>query len=88
MKCLYVQQSNSEQCLIPLASEGIPNTPVFEKLLELHVHNMESVKEICVGQLPPGSFEKLKFLEVQQCSYLENSLLHSNMIQRLIIWKY
>ena len=88
LKCLYVQQSNSEQCLIPLAAEGIPNTPVFEKLLELHVHNMESAKEICVGQLPPGSFEKLKFLEVQQCSYLENSLLHSNMIQRLIIWKY
>nr|POE48499.1 hypothetical protein CFP56_67172 [Quercus suber] len=83
LKCLYVEQSCSEQCLIPLAAEGIPNTPVFEKLQELHIHNMESVKEICVGQLPPGSFEKLKFLEVQQCSYLENSLLHSNMIQRL-----
>ncbi|KAM3741872.1 hypothetical protein ACB098_07G030200 [Castanea mollissima] len=83
LKCLYIQESNSEQCLIPLAAEGIPNTPVFEKLLELHIHDMESVKEICVGQLPPGSFEKLKFLEVQQCSNLENSLLHSNMIQRL-----
>ncbi|KAF3959905.1 hypothetical protein CMV_015328 [Castanea mollissima] len=83
LKCLYIQESNSEQCLIPLAAEGIPNTPVFEKLLELRIHDMESVKEICVGQLPPGSFEKLKFLEVQQCSNLENSLLHSNMIQRL-----
>ncbi|KAM4087904.1 hypothetical protein ACB094_07G031000 [Castanea mollissima] len=83
LKCLYIQESNSEQCLIPLAAEGIPNTPVFEKLLELHIHDMESVKEICVGQLPPGSFEKLKFLEVQQCSNLENSLLHSNMLQRL-----
>ncbi|XP_075672655.1 putative disease resistance protein At4g27220 [Castanea sativa] len=83
LKCLYIQESNSEQCLIPLAAEGIPNTPVFEKLLELRIHEMESVKEICVGQLPPGSFEKLKFLEVQQCSNLENSLLLSNMIQRL-----
>ncbi|KAK7858283.1 disease resistance protein [Quercus suber] len=83
LKCLYVEQSCSEQCLIPLAVEGIPNTTVFENLQELHIHNMESVKEMCVGQLPPGSFEKLKFLEVQQCSYLENSLLHSNMIQRL-----
>nr|POE60633.1 putative disease resistance protein [Quercus suber] len=65
LKCLYVEQSCSEQCLIPLAAEGIPNTPVFENLQELHIHNMESVKEMCVGQLSPGSFEKLKFLEVQ-----------------------
>ena len=56
---------------------------MFARLQELHIHDMESMKQICVGQLPPGSFEKLKFLEVQQCCYLENSLLHSNIIQNL-----
>ena len=44
---------------------------------------MESMKEICVGELLPGSFERLKFLKVHQCRSLENSLLQSNMIQRL-----
>nr|POE60634.1 hypothetical protein CFP56_74340 [Quercus suber] len=52
-------------------AEGIPNTPVFENLQELHIHNMESVKEMCVGQLSPGSFEKLKFLEVTGNSITE-----------------
>ncbi|KAM4087911.1 hypothetical protein ACB094_07G031600 [Castanea mollissima] len=80
LKSLYGEQSHSEQCLIPLAADGISNNPVFENLQELHVHDMESMKEIYVGQLQAGSFEKLKFLEVQQCGNLENSLLHSNII--------
>ena len=56
---------------------------MFENLQELHIHHMESMKEICVGELLPGSFERLKFLKVHQCRSLENSLLQSNMIQRL-----
>uniref|UniRef100_A0A2N9GZI2 Disease resistance protein At4g27190-like leucine-rich repeats domain-containing protein n=1 Tax=Fagus sylvatica TaxID=28930 RepID=A0A2N9GZI2_FAGSY len=82
LKSLFVEQCHKVQCLIPFG-DGIPSNPVFENLQELHIHHMESMKVIWVGQLPPGSFEKLKFLEVQQCSYLENSLLHSNIIQRL-----
>uniref|UniRef100_A0A2N9GCY6 Uncharacterized protein n=2 Tax=Fagus sylvatica TaxID=28930 RepID=A0A2N9GCY6_FAGSY len=77
---LIVQLSSGE-CLIDLAY-GIPNNPVFENLQELCIYDMESMKEICIGQLPPGSFEKLKFLDVQRCSFLENSLLNSNIIQR------
>ncbi|GMY35164.1 probable disease resistance protein At4g27220 [Fagus crenata] len=82
LKSLFVEQCDKVQCLIPFG-DGIPSNPVFENLQELRIHRMESMKEIWVGQLPPGSFEKLKFLEVQNCRYLENSLLHSNIIQRL-----
>uniref|UniRef100_A0A2N9ELW2 NB-ARC domain-containing protein n=1 Tax=Fagus sylvatica TaxID=28930 RepID=A0A2N9ELW2_FAGSY len=80
LKSLIVQLSSGE-CLIDLAY-GIPNNPVFENLQELCIYDMESMKEICIGQLPPGSFEKLKFLDVQRCRFLENSLLNSNIIQR------
>ncbi|GMY35163.1 probable disease resistance protein At4g27220 [Fagus crenata] len=81
LKSLIVQHSSGE-CLIDSAY-GIPNNPVFENLQELCIYNMGSMKEICIGQLPPGSFEKLKFLDVQLCSFLKNSLLNSNIIQRL-----
>ena len=82
LKALHVEQCHNIGCLIPLP-EGFPNQPVFENLQELHIHHMESMKEICVGELLPGSFERLKFLKVHQCRSLENSLLQSNMIQRL-----
>ncbi|CAK9148043.1 unnamed protein product [Ilex paraguariensis] len=44
---------------------------------------MDYLKQICVGQLPPGSLGKLKFLEIQQCIDLMDVLLPSNLLQRL-----
>ncbi|KAJ9689354.1 hypothetical protein PVL29_014840 [Vitis rotundifolia] len=59
------------------------NRPVFDNLEELRVHNMDYLKVICVGELPPGSLRKLKFFQVEQCDELVGALLQPNLLQRL-----
>ena len=59
------------------------NRPVFDNLEELRVHNMDYLKVICVGELPPGSLRKLKFFQVEQCDELVGTLLQPNLLKRL-----
>ncbi|XP_062015316.1 disease resistance protein Roq1-like isoform X2 [Rosa rugosa] len=61
----------------------VSNKPIFENLEELHLCCLYSLKELCVGELPPGSLRKLKFLKVQTCLSLVNALLPSTLLQRL-----
>ncbi|XP_062015359.1 disease resistance protein RUN1-like [Rosa rugosa] len=61
----------------------VSNKPVFENLEELHLYCLYSLNELCVGELPPGSLRKLKFLKVQTCRSLVNALLPSTLLQRL-----
>ncbi|XP_024198429.1 disease resistance protein At4g27190 isoform X2 [Rosa chinensis] len=61
----------------------VSNKPVFENLEQLHLYRLYSLKELCVGELPPGSLRKLKFLKVQTCCSLVNALLPSTLLQRL-----
>ncbi|XP_024160417.1 probable disease resistance protein RPP1 isoform X2 [Rosa chinensis] len=61
----------------------VSNKPVFENLEQLHLYRLYSLKELCVGELPPGSLHKLKLLKVQTCCSLVNALLPSTLLQRL-----
>ncbi|XP_040372905.1 probable disease resistance protein At4g27220 [Rosa chinensis] len=38
----------------------VPNKPVFENLEELHLYRLDCLKELCVGELLPGSLINLK----------------------------
>ncbi|XP_040367349.1 probable disease resistance protein At1g15890 [Rosa chinensis] len=59
------------------------NKAVFEKLEELHLDSMDSLKELCLGELPSRSLWNLKVLEVHDCPNLGNALLPSQLLQRL-----
>ena len=61
----------------------VPNRPLFPSLEELRVHNLDYLKEICIGQLPPGSLGNMKFLQVEQCNELVNGLMPANLLRRL-----
>ncbi|KAM5582446.1 hypothetical protein ABKV19_002723 [Rosa sericea] len=61
----------------------VPVKPVFENLEELHLESVTSLKELCVGKLPPGSLYNLKLLKVHYCPNLGNILLPSKLLQRL-----
>ncbi|PRQ35416.1 putative toll-like receptor, P-loop containing nucleoside triphosphate hydrolase [Rosa chinensis] len=61
----------------------VPVKPVFENLEELHLESVTSLKELCVGKLPPGSLYNLKLLKVRCCPNLGNILLPSKLLQRL-----
>ncbi|PRQ43897.1 putative toll-like receptor, P-loop containing nucleoside triphosphate hydrolase [Rosa chinensis] len=57
--------------------------PVFENLEELYLEELDDLKQLCVGELPPGSLCSLKLLKVHQCRNLEKVLLPSNLLQKL-----
>ncbi|KAM5573635.1 hypothetical protein ABKV19_013265 [Rosa sericea] len=59
------------------------NKAVFEKLEELHLDSMDSLKELCSGELPSRSLWNLKVLKVRDCPNLGNVLLPSQLFQRL-----
>ncbi|XP_050367979.1 probable disease resistance protein At4g27220 isoform X2 [Argentina anserina] len=61
----------------------ISNKPVFENLEELHLDGVDSLTELCVGELPLGSVMNLKLLNVCNCRNLGNALLPSKLLQRL-----
>ncbi|PRQ35461.1 putative toll-like receptor, P-loop containing nucleoside triphosphate hydrolase [Rosa chinensis] len=61
----------------------VPVKPVFENLEELHLECVTSLKELCVGKLPPGSLYNLKLLKVHYCPNLGNILLPSKLLHRL-----
>ncbi|XP_062028737.1 probable disease resistance protein At4g27220 [Rosa rugosa] len=66
--------------------EAIPsmrNKPVFEKLEELHLESMGSLKELCSSELPSRSLWNLKVLQVRDCPNLGNVLLPSKVFQRM-----
>ncbi|PRQ35463.1 putative toll-like receptor, P-loop containing nucleoside triphosphate hydrolase [Rosa chinensis] len=61
----------------------IQNEPVFQNLEELHLVEVNCLKELCVGELPNESLCKLRLLKVTGCHKLMNALLQSNLLQRL-----
>lgn len=61
----------------------VPNESVFKNLEELHLLGLSCLKELCVGELPPGSLFNPKSLKVEYCHDLGNTLLPSNLLQRL-----
>ncbi|GMN63991.1 hypothetical protein TIFTF001_033061 [Ficus carica] len=84
LKSLDVEQCQEVRNLMRVTNNSGPGSaPVFESLQELRIFHMDFLEQICVGELPTGSLEKLKALAVQQCNNLVNSLLPSNLIKRL-----
>ncbi|XP_062002054.1 probable disease resistance protein At4g27220 [Rosa rugosa] len=61
----------------------VPDKPVFENLEELHLYWLDELKQLCVGELPPGSLRGLKLLNVRSCRNLGNVLLPSKLLQKL-----
>ncbi|KAM5582465.1 putative disease resistance protein [Rosa sericea] len=61
----------------------IKQEPVFENLEELHLSRLDCIKELCVGDLPPGSLFNVKLLRIRDCRNLGNVLLPSKLLQRL-----
>ncbi|PRQ43912.1 putative toll-like receptor, P-loop containing nucleoside triphosphate hydrolase [Rosa chinensis] len=61
----------------------VPDMPVFENLEELYLKNLDDLKQLCVGELPPGSLCSLKLLKVERCRHLGNVLLPSKLLQKL-----
>ncbi|KAM5582444.1 hypothetical protein ABKV19_002722 [Rosa sericea] len=59
------------------------NKPVFQNLEELHLVQVDYLKELCGGQLPPGSLCNLRLLKVKHCYQLVGALLPSRLLQRL-----
>ncbi|XP_024156586.1 disease resistance-like protein DSC2 isoform X2 [Rosa chinensis] len=59
------------------------NEPVFQNLEELHLIQVDCLKELCVGELPPGSLCNLRLLKVKHCYELVDALLPSQLLQRL-----
>ncbi|XP_062006456.1 probable disease resistance protein At4g27220 isoform X2 [Rosa rugosa] len=57
--------------------------PVFENLEELYLEYLDYLKQLCVGELPPGSLCSLKLLKVLKCPILGNVLLPSKLLQQL-----
>ncbi|XP_004296314.1 PREDICTED: disease resistance protein RPS2-like [Fragaria vesca subsp. vesca] len=72
---------NLEQLMTSITS--VPDEPVFENLEELHLVEVNCLKELCVGELPNESLCKLKLLKVRGCHKLMNALLQSNLLKRL-----
>ncbi|XP_040375688.1 probable disease resistance protein At4g27220 isoform X2 [Rosa chinensis] len=60
----------------------VPKEPVFENLEELRLIGVDC-RELCVGELPPGSLFNLKLLEVNCYNWGINVLLPSTLLQRL-----
>ncbi|GMN63998.1 hypothetical protein TIFTF001_033060 [Ficus carica] len=84
LKSLDVEQCQEVRNLMRVTNNSGPGSaPVFESLQELRIFHMDFLEQMCVGELPTGSLEKLKSLAVQQCNNLVNSLLPSNLIKRL-----
>ncbi|KAL6130515.1 hypothetical protein ACLB2K_068894 [Fragaria x ananassa] len=50
----------------------VPKQPVFESLEELHLCEVDCLKVLCVGKLPPGSLCNLKVLVVTSCMKLKS----------------
>ncbi|XP_024170012.1 probable disease resistance protein At4g27220 [Rosa chinensis] len=76
----------NESLVTLIILEAIPsmrNKPVFEKLEELHLESMGSLKELCSSELPSRSLWNLKVLQVRDCPKLGNVLLPSKLLQRL-----
>ncbi|RVW16229.1 hypothetical protein CK203_074366 [Vitis vinifera] len=76
LKILLVQSCHQIVHLMD-AVTYVPNRPLFPSLEELRVHNLDYLKEICIGQLPPGSLGNMKFLQSLEVldvsgSYLED----------------
>ncbi|XP_040373132.1 probable disease resistance protein At4g27220 isoform X4 [Rosa chinensis] len=65
------------------AKTCVSDKPVFENLEELYLKDMDDLKQLCVGELPPGSLCSLKLLKVCKCPNLENVLLPSELLQKL-----
>ncbi|PRQ35398.1 putative toll-like receptor, P-loop containing nucleoside triphosphate hydrolase [Rosa chinensis] len=61
----------------------VQNEPVFQNLEELHLIQVDSLKELCVGELPLGSLCNLRLLKVKHCYELVDALLSSQLLQRL-----
>lgn len=61
----------------------VPKEPVFENLKDLHLSQVNFMKELCLGDLPHGSLFSLKLLEVDSCYNCGNILLPSKLSQRV-----
>ncbi|KAM5558693.1 hypothetical protein ABKV19_020399 [Rosa sericea] len=61
----------------------VSNEPVFENLEELEISVNYCLKELCVGELPPGSLRNLKKLMMAMCPWLVKPLLPSKLLHRL-----
>ncbi|KAG5591763.1 hypothetical protein H5410_042277 [Solanum commersonii] len=82
VKSLYIDQCADIAQLIKLGN-GLPNQPVFPKLEKLNIHHMQKTEGICAEELPPGSLQQVKMVEVSECPKLKDSLLPPNLIQRM-----
>ncbi|KAK9940482.1 hypothetical protein M0R45_017141 [Rubus argutus] len=85
LKSLVVSAVLEEEKLEVLMNSRtwVSNKPVFENLQEMYLDRMECLKELCVGELPPGSLCNLELLSVRSCLELVNALLPSNLLHRL-----
>ncbi|KAK4364987.1 hypothetical protein RND71_016345 [Anisodus tanguticus] len=82
VKFLYIDQCADIAQLIKLGN-GLPDKPVFPQLEKLNIHHMQKTEGICTEELPLGSLQKVKTLEVGECPNLKDSLLPPNLIQRM-----
>ncbi|XP_040372829.1 probable disease resistance protein At4g27220 isoform X2 [Rosa chinensis] len=61
----------------------VPYMPVLENLEELYLGDLYHLRQLCVGELPPGSLCRLKLLKVCMCPIFGNVLLPSKLLQKL-----
>ncbi|KAF8395844.1 hypothetical protein HHK36_019798 [Tetracentron sinense] len=80
LKYLYIRSDDEIECLVN-ATEWIPRV-VFSNLEVLDLFYMHSLKEMCIGLLPSGSFSELRHLSVNSCDKLL-IVVPSNLLPRL-----
>ncbi|CAL0304470.1 unnamed protein product [Lupinus luteus] len=51
---------------------------VFSKLGELKLSNMDSLKELCIGDIPLDFLESLKSISIEHCAHLQGILFKKN----------
>ncbi|OIW01225.1 hypothetical protein TanjilG_10386 [Lupinus angustifolius] len=51
---------------------------VFSKLEELKLSSMDSLKELCIGDIPSDFLESLKSISIEHCAHLQGILFKKN----------
>ncbi|XP_060675886.1 uncharacterized protein LOC132805107 [Ziziphus jujuba] len=83
MKSLQIEQCEDATHLVHGQDQTSQENPILKSLETLIIYHNDNFQEICPGELPEGSFGKLKFFRVQQCLSLVKPLLPSTLIKNL-----
>ncbi|XP_062005144.1 probable disease resistance protein At4g27220 [Rosa rugosa] len=83
LKVLFVVGGCANLIELMNAITCVPHMPVFENLEDLYLEELSHLRQLCVGELPPGSLCSLKLLKVSGCPTFGNALLPSKLLQKL-----